>query len=110
MEPIRKELNGYVFIGNRLISPISAEKRNYTPDGWYSRAFFCYTCGEIWARIAFEGHDYYCQLGQCEQHRGIREGGGSLTEFCADLYPFWPVEVLNREIALWAEQEPELWY
>ena len=57
-------MNHY-FLGNRLLASASPYGR-----GSHSQAYFCPTCGEIWARLVSEDSPTYfdMQVVYCEQH------------------------------------------
>lgn len=94
------------FVGNDLIGEFLYVPRTHYGFSYHSRAYFCQHCGEVWARVVVEGFPFYPFYSACERHGAVETGGGSLVDHNAvsDFLTFWPSEVWNRELRLWAEQ------
>lgn len=60
----------HYFFGSRILGTSVLPFHPYAPE---SLAFFCQTCGELWARVLVEGSEtnWRVEVAPCAQHRGV---------------------------------------
>ena len=103
--------SGAIFVGNRYFGPISYDSGR-SDLRWErgSLAYFCETCGEIWARVVMqdsEGKQKYFTIVRvaCEKHHDWWNVAGSLL---AGHYQYLlddlPPEAVKRELFIHAAQ------
>jgi len=71
-----------------------------------SFAFFCSHCGEVWARIAVEGAEWQTYRAPCSRHPfpWFMPAGSIILPWVEDLHIEFPIEVLKREILVYAKE------
>ncbi len=101
------------FLGNECLGESQIDTKLAKPYSW---AYFCSTCGEIWARVWVEGAIWKIVQRPCEQHTWVgvwdcREHSGSLLDSAlsmdfvgayawAIVLEYLPRSVLLRELLL----------
>lgn len=71
----------------------------------FSVAYFCPTCGEVWARAAIEGAPFQPWVVSCEKHRGLKysPAGCLWMDWDKDYTKAFPPKVLKRELEMLLE-------
>jgi hypothetical protein len=76
---------------------------HYAPE---SLAYFCPTCGEIWARIAVADAIWQTYRAYCEQHPApwYMPAGSIILPWVEEMAITFPEEVLKREILIYGKE------
>ena len=108
-------MKAYYFIEGKLLAIAPVREERWPPD---SLAFFCESCGEIWARILVEGREeeWTIEITACTKHPSLYKPAGSLSRGTTRAwvgsherllaFDLLPLPLKNREIfALIQHQE-----
>jgi hypothetical protein len=105
-------MSAQYFRGTRLVGtgPYSPRWSTSTAPGQFSYAYFCPTCGDIWARIATD-RPWFAVTRGCQAHpypHTDQPGGLWLPPWPTEILDY-PVEVLREEFlanyAHWAKEQ-----
>lgn len=86
------------FLGTSLVE--GEDRRGASRPPW-SIAYFCPACGEVWARIHFEGQRFYTCTRLCDKHASemrIEVPGSIWVPFEPAIMRELPEAVLRREL------------